>query len=461
MDPGIMKRNENCFGCHEIEMKIVHKGAYKTTKLCLTCGIARPFRSSHCSDCDNCTLRFDHHCPWIGGCVGKRNYIYFFIFLALLNINNFYLLIFAVIHIFLTYLNTTEEEKKINSWVAKKLLILIPSLFTIILIGATMLFTTGLFIYHFSLILFNRTTKEEIKHYRKLKIPNPYDRGMTQNCNEFWTRHKSMEYNYTVKDLRKKEKIEKKFSKFSAMSSKKLKPKILPYSEKEKNLKNKEKKNSNDLKNKSDDKEMEFNSNSKYSKSSITENKSITYSENSSSKNQLQNNNQIINEIKNKIKKKNSQKKKKSDSTSEKKSPKNSIKSSKSCSQLKSSSSDNENNKEGLFDNFSDEDISDENDFSNRKICNTSIKNSNLNNQILNKMNNVFDKNINHKYRLKTYGNTKNINLTNNDDSSYKIAQKRLEELSSEVTVHEEINQLKSSLSIPMENSCSFSLSQS
>ena len=107
-----MKRNENCFGCHEIPIKIVHKGTYKMTKICTTCNIARPFRSNHCTDCNNCTLRFDHHCPWIGGCVGKRNYIYFFIFLVLLNIKNIYLLIFCIIHISKTFINVSDEEKK-------------------------------------------------------------------------------------------------------------------------------------------------------------------------------------------------------------------------------------------------------------------------------------------------------------------------------------------------------------
>ena len=203
-----MKRNENCFGCHETPIKVVHKGVYKITKLCLTCNIARPFRSSHCSDCDNCTLRFDHHCPWIGGCVGKRNYIYFFLFLIILNIKNIFLMVFAIIHICMTYVKTKDEEKTTKAWVSKKLDSIIPSLFTIIFLTVIMIFTTGLILYHISLILYNRTTKEEIKKLIFEKIGNPYDKGKVRNCNEFWTRHKDMKNDYTVKDLRIKVKSE-------------------------------------------------------------------------------------------------------------------------------------------------------------------------------------------------------------------------------------------------------------
>ena len=55
-DPGIMKRNENSFGCHDTFIKVVHKGVFKKTRLCETCNIAKPFRSAHCSECDNCVL---------------------------------------------------------------------------------------------------------------------------------------------------------------------------------------------------------------------------------------------------------------------------------------------------------------------------------------------------------------------------------------------------------------------
>lgn len=60
--------------CRNEEVTIANGDVYRW---CSTCRLWKPPRCSHCASCDRCFLRYDHHCPWIGNCVGAYNHRFF------------------------------------------------------------------------------------------------------------------------------------------------------------------------------------------------------------------------------------------------------------------------------------------------------------------------------------------------------------------------------------------------
>ena len=155
-------------------------------KICSTCYLIRPLRSTHCNTCNNCVLRFDHHCPWIGTCVGKRNYPIFFIFLCFLNLNQLFTAAICIAHIVLNIKNGSKEAQEQTDLIKKKIIRIsigesIISLYIFIYICITMIFTTELLIFHIRMVLSNVTTKEELKKFFKNPFGNPYVRSIGFN----------------------------------------------------------------------------------------------------------------------------------------------------------------------------------------------------------------------------------------------------------------------------------------
>ena len=78
-DPGSLKRDTNL----DFFMLMC---TYEASSLCPECEVIRSPRSRHCNLCNSCIDRFDHHCPWINNCIGKGNWIVFYLFTLFQNL---------------------------------------------------------------------------------------------------------------------------------------------------------------------------------------------------------------------------------------------------------------------------------------------------------------------------------------------------------------------------------------
>lgn len=146
---------------------------------CKRCELYQPLRTKHCRDCGVCVRTHDHHCPWIGTCVGENNRILFLCFLALQ----------------LTELGLFFSEG------VKGISILEPSAFLVVgLLTIAMLFfmVACLLSFHTYLLLSNLTTWEHVSWNRISYLKgyhcdrgSPFSKSMAGNattycCGPIW-----------------------------------------------------------------------------------------------------------------------------------------------------------------------------------------------------------------------------------------------------------------------------------
>ncbi|RMD39477.1 hypothetical protein DV735_g5659, partial [Chaetothyriales sp. CBS 134920] len=189
VDPGIISRNVHPFpppktedplavGPPTSDWVMVRLATSQTAamdvpvKYCKTCNIWRPPRCYHCRVCDNCVETLDHHCVWLNNCVGRRNYRYFFSFVATATLLGFYLTFASLGHL-LSYrsVHHTSFGHAINSCRVA---------FAMLIYGVlAAAYPLALTVYHIWLMGRGETTREHLasRRFPKAERHRPFDQG--------------------------------------------------------------------------------------------------------------------------------------------------------------------------------------------------------------------------------------------------------------------------------------------
>ncbi|XP_057375671.1 palmitoyltransferase Hip14-like isoform X2 [Daphnia carinata] len=166
---------------------------FEPQHFCSCCLLRRPIRSKHCSNCNKCVARFDHHCPWVGNCIGLNNHRFFIYYLFLLSVSCV-IFIFGAVNFWNKKCNMHAGLGVLycDGWVT-----FMSANAALHAVWVTALLSCQLY----QVLILGMTTNERLnasryKHFhrapkktswlKKTKYSSPFDRGILKNAAEFF-----------------------------------------------------------------------------------------------------------------------------------------------------------------------------------------------------------------------------------------------------------------------------------
>ncbi|CAH0628541.1 unnamed protein product [Chrysodeixis includens] len=189
-DPGVITASRQDKFRTIIELSESSRGGFEPARFCSACLVRRPLRSKHCSVCNRCVAKFDHHCPWVGNCIGAKNHVYFIGFLGSLLMMCLWML-WGGARYFASEcaagegagaLGAVLDWASCNAWMAWVMLNAAFHLFWVTVLTCCQLYLV---------VCLGMTTNEQLnrsryRHFVARGGRSPFTRGPLRNCADFF-----------------------------------------------------------------------------------------------------------------------------------------------------------------------------------------------------------------------------------------------------------------------------------